>query len=218
MRLVAVADTHLFHDDLVIPDGDVFIHAGDLCRSGRLDELILAARWINALPHRHKVVVAGNHDWAFARRPDAARAVFVPSVIYLEDAACTIDGVAFYGSPWQPEFGAWAFNLPRGEALRAKWAEIPEGTDVLITHGPPAGFGDRVSPRRREGCADLRDRVRALRPALHLFGHIHEDGGLWRDDAVTFANVTTADAARSPTVLDLDPRTRALTPVDVPAP
>ena len=73
MRIVAVADTHLFHDELVIPEGDVFVHAGDLCRGGDLDELRVASDWITSLPHRYKIVVAGNHDWAFVHDRAGAR-------------------------------------------------------------------------------------------------------------------------------------------------
>jgi hypothetical protein len=203
MRLVAVADTHTFHDDLEVPDGDVFVHAGDLCRRGDLDELKGVAGWIHALPHRHKVVVAGNHDWAFAREPAAARALLGP-VHYLEDRALTIEGVRFYGSPWQPAFHDWAFNLPRGAALAEVWAKIPLGLDVLITHGPPAGVGDRAFDARGAGCADLRARCDLAAPRLHVFGHIHQDGGVWRIGATTYANVTTWEGCRAPTVFDLD--------------
>ena len=59
MRIVAVADTHLFHGELAVPDGDVFVHAGDLCRGGDLDELREAAAWIAGLPHRHEIVIDG---------------------------------------------------------------------------------------------------------------------------------------------------------------
>ena len=45
------------------------------------------------------------------------------------------------GGPWQPAYNHWAFNLPRGPALAEKWALIPPGLDVLITHGPPLGLG-----------------------------------------------------------------------------
>jgi predicted phosphohydrolase len=214
VRIVAVADTHLFHGELVVPDGDVFVHAGDMCRGGSIVELELAARWILALPHRHKVIVSGNHDWAFAESPAEACAVFGDAVHYLQDSGCTIEGVRFWGSPWQPEYNDWAFNLPRGEALAAKWALIPEGIDVLVTHGPPAGVGDRSSYAGREGCAELRARVQALRPKLHLFGHIHEDGGVVEEDGVTYANVTTWECERQPTVIDVDER--GVVPVIVP--
>jgi len=210
MRIVAVADTHLFHDELVIPDGDVFIHAGDLCRGGDLDELRVAANWITSLPHRYKIVVAGNHDWAFDRDRAAARALFET---YLEDSEVTLDGVRFYGSPWQPAFNDWAFNLPRGAALAAKWSLIPTGIDVLVTHSPPGGLGDRSPVGNRTGCADLRARVAEVAPRLHLFGHIHQDGGAWRDGATVFANVTTWECERGPTVIDLEHDTITLVTV-----
>lgn len=215
MRIVAVADTHLFHDELVIPDGDVFVHAGDLCRAGDLDELAEAVAWIAALPHRHKVIVAGNHDGAFASTPAEARALVAPFT-YLEDSETTLDGVRFYGSPWQPEYNDWAFNLPRGEPLARVWARIPAGVDVLVTHGPPAGIGDLAGEGLpgRAGCADLRRRVAEVAPRLHLFGHIHQDGGFWRDGRTAFANVTTWECERAPTVIDLAPD--GVTPVAIP--
>lgn len=226
MRIVAVADTHLFHHELAVPDGDVFVHAGDMCRGGDLGELRQAAAWIAALPHRHKIIVAGNHDWAFAPcvrgagfcrsclargqacpgDPAAARAL-LGDAIYLEDTGVTLDGVRFWGSPWQPAFHDWAFNLPRGEPLAAIWRAIPPrdpaALDVLITHGPPAGIGDRSPVGGRAGCADLRARVTELAPRVHLFGHIHQDGGAWRHGPTLFANVTTWECERAPTVIEL---------------
>jgi predicted phosphohydrolase len=204
LRIVAVADTHLYHRQLVVPDGDVFVHAGDLCRGGDLDELATAARWIRSLPHRTKVVVAGNHDWALVHEPERARGFLQDGMVYLEDAGLEIDGLRFWGSPWQPEFNGWAFNLPRGAPLARKWALIPEGTDVLITHGPPMGIGDRGPMAGRSGCADLMRRVREVRPRLHLFGHIHQDGGVWHQDGTCYANVTTWECERGATVLVVD--------------
>ena len=46
-------------------------------------------------------------------------------VIYLKDSAVDILGLRIYGSPWQPAFNDWAFNLARGEALAKVWAKIP---------------------------------------------------------------------------------------------
>lgn len=213
MRIVAVADTHLYTDDYEVPDGDVFVHAGDLCKRGDLDELEHAATWILGLPHAHKVIVAGNHDWAFANNPPAARALF-PGVTYLQDSEATIGGLRFYGAPWQPAFHGWAFNLPRGAALAEKWARIPAGIDVLITHGPPAGFGDDIEIVGRTGCADLRARIEQVRPRLHVFGHIHMDGGLWTHEGMVIANVTSWECQRAATVIDID--ADAVTPILVP--
>jgi predicted phosphohydrolase len=221
MRIVAVADTHLFTKDLEVPDGDVFVHAGDLCRGGWMKELERAVAWLRSLPHRHKVVIAGNHDWTFARpsEREASRALMKDAgVTYLEDEGAIVEHAGerarFWGSPWQPAFNDWAFNLPRGAALAEVWAKIPEGIDVLITHGPPTGFGDATSYGKGEGCADLLARVKIARPRLHLFGHIHESGGAWTEGATTFVNCTTWECSRAATVIDVGPE--AITLVSVP--
>jgi Icc-related predicted phosphoesterase len=218
MRIVAVADTHLYHTDLgILPDGDVLIHAGDLLRGGSLEELRAAVAWLHAQPHRHKVFVAGNHDRCFERQLAEARLLLGESFVYLQDAEVTIDGVRFWGSPWQPEFNNWAFNLPRGEPLATKWRLIPEGIDVLITHGPPYGIGDLSDMAERSGCRDLLAAVQRLRPTLHLFGHIHPAGGLWQVGPTCFVNATTWESERGPTVLDLDASQRCVTAVSVPS-
>ena len=215
---MAVADTHLLHDRLVVPDGDVFVHAGDLCRGGSTEELARTAAWIRSLPHATKLVVAGNHDWPFVREPERARDLLGADVVYLEDSATTIGSLLFWGSPWQPTYAAWAFNLERGPALAAKWSIIPDRVDVLVTHGPPRGFGDQGAVRERGGCDDLLARVRVVRPKLHLFGHIHQGGGFWRDEGITLANVTTSDCTRAATVLDIEEAGGAVRAVAIPPP
>lgn len=214
MRIVAVADTHCFQDDLgEIPEGDVFVHAGDMLRRGSLDELVAVASWIRALPHRHKIVVAGNHDVCFQRQRARALELLGPEVHYLEDALVELDGVRFWGAPWQPEFNDWAFNLPRGEALAEKWSLVPSGVDVLVTHGPPLHHGDRTEVHGRQGCEALHEALKRIRPRLHLFGHIHEDGGMFTFEASVLANVTTWESERAPTVFDLG---ADLVPVQIP--
>lgn len=218
MRLVALADTHGYHERLgPIPEGDVLVHAGDMSRIGRWDELRQVAAWLRGLPHPHKIVIAGNHDFCFEEDQAAARAILGEDVMYLHDSAATVAGWKFWGSPWQPEFGGWAFNLPRGPALAEKWAMIPADTDVLITHGPPMGIGDLTHSNGRQGCADLLQAVQQLRPKLHLFGHIHEDAGVWPVDGVLHANVATSYGDRGATVFDLDPVTRSVVVVTVPS-
>jgi hypothetical protein len=139
-----------------------------------------------------------------------------PSVHYLEDSGLELEGLQWWGSPWQPEYRAWAFNLARGEALREKWAQIPDAVDVLITHAPPAGTGDRSPIDGRQGCEALRARVSAVRPPLHIFGHIHQDGGLWQSGDTTGTNVTTWEGDRAVTVVDLDTVNASVIPVQVP--
>jgi hypothetical protein len=207
MRIVGLADTHLSHDGLQIPDGDVLVHAGDALQHGDLEELRRAVDFFGGLPHPTKVFVAGNHEVCLEKRPAEARAVVEDAgFLYLEDAGAVIDGLVFYGAPWQPKFRIWAFGAKRGPELAAKWKKIPDRVDVLVTHGPPQGFGDRIEwggAIRRVGCADLAARVRQVAPSLHLFGHIHQDAGVWVEGPTIYANVTTDEGARPASVFDV---------------
>lgn len=200
VTVVAMADTHGFHDKLVVPDGDVLVHAGDLSEMGTRPQLERVRDWLRGLPHEHKVVIAGNHDFLFQDDPEVARALF-SEFIYLEDAGATVAGLRVWGSPWQPWFHSWAFNLHRGPPIDEKWRLIPEGLDLLVTHGPPAGYGDRCFDGREVGCADLLRHLHRAKPRFHLFGHIHEARGQWDLGATRACNVTTAECDLPVTVL-----------------
>lgn len=190
MRIVCVSDTHANHHKTQVPDGDLLLHAGDITRHGDLDDVASFDYWLGTLPHRYKVVICGNHDFCFEQTPLRARSC-ITNAVYLEDESCTIEGIAIYGSPWQPWFGGWAFNLERGAALAEKWAMIPTGTQILITHGPPEGILDRTNRGECVGCRDLLERVQIVRPVLHVFGHIHEAAGRIERDGTTFINAST---------------------------
>lgn len=194
MRLTVISDTHSLHRQIEsIPDGDVLIHAGDSLGVGTLEELEDLNDWLGTLPHRHKILIAGNHDWCFQDHPEEARRR-VTAAHYLQDSGVTIDGVHFWGTPWTPQFHDWAFNLPRGDALAQRWAQIPEHTDVLIVHGPPHGILDRVNEHfggGQVGCEALRDRLLARPVPLVLFGHIHEHYGQHRESGSLYVNAST---------------------------
>lgn len=191
MKIVCISDTHGLHDQIEVPDGDVLVHAGDLTSQGTPQQMRDVNDWFGSLPHRYKIAIAGNHDWCLQGDPSAAKKL--SNVTYLLDSHVEIEGFIFYGSPWQPEFGHWAFNLPRGEPLREKWRQIPQAVDVLITHGPPMGYGDRTRSNVHAGCADLKDALVRTSPKLHVFGHIHEGYGQYQfnDTALINASVVT---------------------------
>jgi Icc-related predicted phosphoesterase len=215
VRIVAISDTHGDHDDLGgLPDGDVLVHAGDTGWDGDLAGLRCFADWFRSQPHTHKILVSGNHDRCFAYQPEEAIALLGPEVDYLQDSEVTIDGVVFWGSPWQSA-DEGVFLLPRGSDMAEKWERIPEETDVLITHIPPLGFGDRASGTR-EGCEELLKAVRRVKPSLHVFGHVHYDGGAWHDGEVCFSNVTTWESCRRASVFDLDVGERVVRSVEIP--
>lgn len=214
-RIVCLSDTHGRHDALVIPDGDVVVHAGDMTMGGRTAEVEEFAAWFAGLPHAHKIVIAGNHDWLFERSPTRARNI-LGNVTYLLDEAVEVAGLRIWGSPWQPWFFDWAFNLRRGVALREKWDLIPADTDVLITHGPPHGFLDSVGRStafapdgivEHVGCEELLVALDRVQPALHVFGHIHEGYGQARLGETILVNASNCDAdyrpVNPPVVVDL---------------
>lgn len=190
MRLVVTSDTHNNMPD--VPSGDVFVHCGDLTSGGSLAELSKACVWISRLPHKHKIVVAGNHDWCLYRgdlRNAAEEMLALAGVVYLLDTSVEIGGLKFWGSPFTPAFQRWAFMLKRGKELYDHWQKIPEDVDVLITHGPPKDMFDRNAQGVSCGCDDLAARVEEVAPLVHLFGHIHEEGGKSRKcGRTTFVN------------------------------
>jgi len=203
MRIVCLSDTHNEEMTEPIPAGDILIHAGDATMLGTVKEVAKFAQWFNNLPHRYKVFVPGNHDFLYERDRSIAD-TFVKS---LQDELTEIEGLKIYGSPWQPEFFNWAFNLPRGAPLRRIWAKIPEEINILITHGPPAGILDMNFSGENTGCQDLLARAEEIKPKIHIFGHIHEAYGQKIIGRTTFINASICDedyaASRKPIVIDL---------------
>ena len=206
MRIVLMSDTHGLHRRIRVPDGDLLIHAGDLTNRGEIQQVADFNDWLGGLPHPQKVVIAGNHDFCFEKSDYAA--TLLTHATYLLDSGTTAAGLRIWGSPWQPWFFDWAFNLQRGPEIRAKWELIPDGTDILITHGPPPGLGDRTISGEAAGCADLLDEIRTrVRPQLHVFGHIHEGYGILHDGGTTSVNASICTVEyrpiNPPVVLDL---------------
>jgi Icc-related predicted phosphoesterase len=176
MRIVCLSDTHNHHGSITVPDGDLLIHAGDLTGRGTMPEVLAANRWLGTLPHRHKVIIAGNHDFGFEREPALFRSL-ITNAVYLQHEAAEIEGLKLFGSPYTPWFHNWAFNVQEPAEMARLWAQVPDATDILITHGPPAGVLDLAGTHHPCGCEPLLDRVKQIRPRLHVFGHIHESAG-----------------------------------------
>lgn len=235
MRIVCISDTHSLHEmmELPLPTGDVLIHAGDISNRGGERDVTNFVNWFQDIEgFNSKIFISGNHDHCFEqvnkphhkRDYDWVRHLMAPEnlaqsdVFYLEDNFMTIEYPEFsrpikiYGSPWQPWFYDWAFNLPRlGEELDLKWSMIPEDVDVLITHGPPNGILDLVDNfrqlNRNVGCELLRFHMERIKPALNVFGHIHEGYGHEKIDDVLYVNASICTAkyipSNKPIIVDL---------------
>ncbi len=186
----------MHHSRLRVPPGDVLVHAGDSTSRGTNAQLQSFAKFFAAQPHPHKIVIAGNHDFGLEQSPTLGTELF--GAAYLSDSGRTIEGLRVWGSPWQPWFYDWAFNLPRGEPLAEKWAKIPDDTDVLVTHGPPMGTLDKTLRGEPVGCEALRDRVAQIRPRLHVFGHIHEAYGVHEQGGTLFVNACNCTLSYEP--------------------
>jgi Icc-related predicted phosphoesterase len=198
MKLVCISDTHSQHRKLSIPPGDVLIHAGDFTKSGKPEEIREFDAWLSTLPHPHKLVIAGNHDFLFERDPEKGQAL-LQHATYLEDTGTTIEGREFWGSPVSPRFFDWAFNRDRGDDIMRHWELIPDQVDVLITHTPPYQILDRVFYGGYVGCADLRREIeQRIRPRLVVFGHIHESYGQLTQGGTTYINASSLDRRYRP--------------------
>jgi calcineurin-like phosphoesterase family protein len=189
VTVVCISDTHN-HQPRNVPEGDILIHAGDLTNSGSFEELQAAVRWLNSLPHAHKVIVAGNHDRLLDRAvaddegtKKERRRFEWGNVVYLQDQPVSITcsekrRLNIFGSPWSPKHGNWAFQYVRSYD---RWKDvIPSDIDILVTHTPPMGHLDV----NNSGCQSLLDELWRLKrkPCLHICGHIHAGYGKeWLD-------------------------------------
>ncbi len=177
MRIVFISDTHNQHRKLTLPEGDVLIHAGDVSGRGTKEEIEDFLNWFSSLSHKHKVFIAGNHDFFIQENPKEFRSLLPSNIIYLEDDLAVIDGIKIYGSPWTPEFMNWAFMKAHGNEIKKQWDLIPDGIDILLTHGPAFGTLDKIFSGLSVGCVELMKVVEKVNPKFFLFGHIHEAYG-----------------------------------------
>jgi Icc-related predicted phosphoesterase len=208
MRIIALSDTHNQHQKVTVPDGDVLAFGGDITDFGELEQLTRFNNWLGDLPHKHKLVIAGNHDRSLQDNAAVAEGL-LGNCTYLRDGAVQIDGLWFYGFPWTPWFGGefWRFNQHRGADMRGRLEQLVVPVDILISHGPPRGVCDRVAHTVTVGCDDLLEKVREIKPKVHVFGHIHEGHGQHLTDDTAFYNVSICNAAYQAvnpvTVIDL---------------
>lgn len=207
MRICFVSDTHTKTHEMVhrIHPCDVLVHCGDFTFAGKFSQVKRFAKWLNQQPAKHKIVIAGNHDLSFESHHQDYQFVIpylennVENVHYLHNKSVDINGIKFYGSPYQPTFNNWAFNLPRmSYQLQYCWDEIPDDADVVVTHGPPYGVLDANELGKHCGCELLRGRLEKVNPMIHAFGHIHEGHGFVLEDGVSYINASICNEKYEP--------------------
>ena len=199
MKTVFLSDTHNY--EVAVPEGDLVIHCGDATERGTIQEVSKFAEWFGKLPHRHKLFIAGNHDFLFEQNPTLARLILQENgITYLEDDYLELEGLRIYGTPQQPYYHGWAFN--RGEEdLMQIYERIPEGLNILITHCPPRGILDEVAQDfkiRYIGDFDLLQRVSRAKPKFHCFGHCHAGYGTKTVIDTFFINASICNGRQLP--------------------
>lgn len=178
MKILHISDTHGCHRRLHnLPQADIVVHSGDFTMNGSEQEALDFMNWFCDLPCPQKIFICGNHDdCLYGATIDGLD----DNVHYLCNSGVEIDGVKFYGVP-----------MFMGDCITDRqskhYANIPEGTDILITHTPPFGildFDDNI----HYGSEELLARITAVQPRLHLFGHIHSQHGITILNGTTFSN------------------------------
>ncbi|KAJ5177538.1 transcriptional regulator family: Fungal Specific TF [Penicillium coprophilum] len=199
VRIICISDTHNATPPL--PSGDILIHAGDLTAHGTFDEVQAQLHWLSSQPHTHKIVIAGNHDLILdeasemkflARQGISAtkrKQLDWTGIHYLQGEEMTLElpiltageqqvrRLKIYGSPMTPEFGLWAFQYP---PIRDVWSgQIPDDTDIVVVHGPPALYGDCDNEKGPDGKIKVKGdgyllrEIQRVRPKMLVCGHIH---------------------------------------------
>lgn len=211
LKLCCISDLHGYLPE--IEPCDLLIIAGDICPATNHKALFQAAWlnsefrwWLNRIPATEIVGIFGNHDFIGEKAPH-----LIPQDLrwhYLEDSSINLFGLKIWGTPHQPPFLDWAYNLPE-EELKKKWDLIPADTDILVVHGPPHGIGDFAPPNyyhpngQNCGSPSLTARIMEIEPSLVVNGHIHSGHGIRRlatpiDHSSIIANVSLLDESYKP--------------------
>ena len=229
-KITFISDTHTRQGQIPysdLPGGDLLIHAGDIMNSGyNKNDIFDFLHWYDSIPgYDKKIFIAGNHDRMFENHPEDVKQWLskFPNIIYLQDESYEIydletdKSIKIYGSPWQPEFYSWAFNLPRlGIELAAKWEAIPTNIDILVTHVPVYGILDTVAGRGWDwlGCELLTQRIAVVKPKIHICGHIHSGYGYYWDGHTHYFNASVLDEqyeyTQKPWNVEWDPETNEI--------
>lgn len=209
MKIVCFSDVHGIQDSHKLTDwfmanpADILLFAGDIQRS-HADDGTSFVNWLSHLPYTHKLCTFGNHDTNYKDMLETAK--LFPSVTFLNHEPIEVMGLKIFGSPYSRVFMNWAFMLHES-ALWERYKEIPNDTDILITHTPPLGTLDANTSGFNCGSEALMLKLLHMTELkLHVFGHIHEGAGMVKDK-YTSINASVLDEKyklkHMPTIVEL---------------
>jgi Icc-related predicted phosphoesterase len=217
-----MSDLHGFQP--AVPDADLLIIAGDVCLDRvrgmdavRYPELQAAwfdatiRPWIRSLK-TPTVLTWGNHDFCGELKGYIGKSGTHLRIVV--DELVTIAGLRIWMTPWSNQFMRWAWMKPP-LSLLPYYARIPEGLDVLVSHQPPYGCGDRypnlqTGKYEHIGSQELRDAIRRVRPQVVICGHLHDGHGVYDIEGIPVYNVSVVNDAyqlvHPVTVITVEPR------------
>lgn len=183
MKILHLSDTHGTHHRLTeLPKADIVVHSGDFCMVGEEREALDFLKWFCDLPYNHKIFICGNHDAClYGANIDGLDS----NVHYLCNSGIEIEGFKFYGVPMFTE-----------DCISSRqthnYANIPDDTDILITHSPAIGILDLDDSVNGDfihyGSEEILQRVMKIHPRAHLFGHVHRRHGTMEQYGIIFYN------------------------------
>lgn len=206
MKICMISDTHEQHDKVSIPECDLLIHAGDITGRGALGKLSAFNDWLAGLltdgTVGEAVLIAGNHDLSLEDEDnkEAAEGILKAGT-YLNGSMAYVGpgaGKCIYGIPQQLRFCDWAFNTDETD-LERRFNLIPDGVDILVTHGPPHGVLDKNQRGINCGSVALYNWINKYQPRLVVTGHIHEGYGIAMVGNTLVVNASTCTADYKPT-------------------
>jgi len=183
LRILHLSDTHNMHKDIEktfpMPPADIFLHTGDFSNQGSEEEVKYFNEWLGEMKKRyqHVIIILGNHDRWSSIDIQKMR-VLLNNALILDNEEVQVNGLRIYGTSWairqpdgNPDGAASAFSL---------FSKIPKNVDILMTHCPPFQIFDKITQDATWGSSQiLRHVIEQQCPKVHLFGHLHEQRGIW---------------------------------------
>lgn len=212
MKICAIADLHGYLD-FTVPECDLLLIAGDICpdrlpggpwarHDGRVQQrwfMDVHVPWVQRLAPT-VLETWGNHDWMPG--PSLASQPILRGLIKVDELV-EVAGLKIWFTPWSNQFMDWAW-MKEPEELVEVYDRIPEGTDIIVSHQPPYGYGDAVDERyllptdkgeRHKGSKELLATIDRVKPKLVVCGHIHSGHGRYQHKGTAIYNVSLVNEA-----------------------
>jgi Icc-related predicted phosphoesterase len=216
MKIYGTSDTHGCVKEINIPECDLLIHSGDICPDSVNGiscqaDLGRSMYWLRSklIPYletqsaKQVIFTLGNHDWITRQEAHIFNEDFSPKFRIIIDDFCEIGGLKIWGSPWSNQFMSWAW-MDEPSKLQEYYERIPEGTDIIISHQPPLGYGSRyydinTGQYEQIGSQELLNTIDRVQPKAVICGHIHFGFGTYRHNNTTIYNVAFVNESYMPT-------------------